>query len=216
MARSRGKSVLEQQRAACALRRQCQSAAGARRGQAPRHVAGPRLCRPLQRWRSERRADGERSRTRRFHPAADLPAGERQPDGAAGDGGRVPSRQRRAHHRCRAVHGVLAAGSPHARLAHVDRGEARREHAVERGRYAPAHDRSALGADSGFLRHSGGQRLRVARASRRCVASAAPEHDRRVAWTSAASRVPARSRSASTMRISPSSTSAVRARTSRR
>ena len=44
------------------------------------------------RRRGDRRADGERARARRVRGAAHVPAGERQPDGAAGDGRRLPSR----------------------------------------------------------------------------------------------------------------------------
>ena len=56
------------------------------------------------------------------------PPANEQPDGAAGDGGRVPARVRRAHHRGGAVLRLFAPGSPTARDALGDHGEAGGEH----------------------------------------------------------------------------------------
>ena len=69
-----------------------------------------------------------------FIVQSDLPAGQRPPDGAAGDGGRVPSRVGRPHHRGDAVLRLRAAGSPSARHARRDHGEGGRQHAGRRRR----------------------------------------------------------------------------------
>ena len=84
------------------------------------------------------------------------------------------ARFRGAHHRGGAVLRLLAPGSPAARHAHGDHGEAGGEHDLERGRESPADDRPALGPDPGVLRHPGGQRVRLAGAARRCVEAGAP------------------------------------------
>ena len=80
-----------------------------------------------------------------------LPAGERQPDGAAGDGRRLPSRIGRSHHRRHAVLRLCAAGSAPARDASADHGQAGGQHDGERGSAPAADGGSARGPDPGFF-----------------------------------------------------------------
>ena len=96
---------------------QRESAARARHRASPADAARSRARRSVQRRRGHRRADGERARARRVHRAVDVPAGERPPDGAAGDGRRLPACIGSAHHRGDAVLRLRAAGSPPARDA---------------------------------------------------------------------------------------------------
>ena len=96
-------------------------------------------------------------------------AGERSPDGAAGDGGCLPARLGRPHHRGDAVLRLRAAGSAPARDARADHGQARRQHDRERWRAPRADGRPARGPDPGVLRHPRGQRLCLAGAARRGV-----------------------------------------------
>ena len=84
------------------------------------------------------------------------------------------------------------------------------------GRASRADGRSARGPDPGILRHPGRQRLRVAGAARRCLEAEVRRPASSSRRTSAAWCAHARSRSASMTRTSRSSTSAGRARTSRR
>jgi ribose-phosphate pyrophosphokinase len=77
---------------------------------------------------SQCRDHGERARPRCLHRAAHLSAGERSPDGTAGDGGCLPARLGGAHHGGGALFRLRAPGPAAARDALGDHREAGRRH----------------------------------------------------------------------------------------
>ena len=198
------------------VRGQCAPGAGTGHHSSFARSIRARACGPLQRWRGECRADGERTRPRCFHRAAHVSAGERQFDGIVDDDGCLQARVREAGHRGRAVLRIRPPGSAAACNARGHRRQAGGEHDRDGRSRPPADGGFACGSDPRVFRHTGGQRVCLAGAAgRRLEAQGCPD-DRGVAGRRRRGARPRRSPSAWTMRSWPLSTSAGRGRTSRR
>ena len=122
--------------------------------QASEHFARPRDRRPFFRRRDQRRTARERARQGCLHPAADLRADQRQPDGTGHHGRCAEARLGRPHHRRDPLFRLCPPGSPPALGARADRRQGGGQHAAGRRRAARADGRSARRPDPGLLRHS--------------------------------------------------------------
>ena len=163
------------------VHRQRQPAPRAGGGEAPEHPARPRHGRQVQRRRGDGRDAGERARQGRVRAAVDLRADQRQPDGAAGDGGRAEALVGGARHGGDPVLRLRAPGPAAALGAGRHQRQGGGEHAG-RGRRGPrADDGSARRPDPGVLRHPGGQHLRGADPAGRRVEAGLREPGRGVA-----------------------------------